>query len=143
MFWDILPEICSSILWHENAIGVLRNLFKYSRRAMKLSTHQKRIMKFLPPWNISNCPYPQYLLTIPFQNIISCIFYIQKKGRSEGVLSQQLCGVCNCFSIGYCLDNNYMYHMTKCNLLLVVCRSQNHNIEAGLCITKVLMWHMV
>ncbi len=43
------------------------------------------------------------------------------------------------FSIGYCLDNNYMYHMTKCNLLLVVCRSCNHNIDAVLCITKVLM----
>ncbi len=28
--------------------------------------------------------------------------------------------------------------MTKCNLFLIVCRSWNHNIDAGLCITKVL-----
>ncbi len=28
--------------------------------------------------------------------------------------------MCSCFSIGYCLDNNCMYHMTKCNLLLFV-----------------------
>ncbi len=41
--------------------------------------------------------------------------------------------MCSCFSIGYCLDNNYMYHMTTCKLLLVVCRSWNHNIDAGLC----------
>ncbi len=32
---------------------------------------------------------------------------------------------------------NYMYHMTKYNLLLVVCRSWNDNIDAGLCIIKV------
>ncbi len=25
--------------------------------------------------------------------------------------------VCAEFSIGYCLGNNYMYHMTYCNLL--------------------------
>ncbi len=39
IFWDILPEICSSIFWHENAIGGLRNLFMYLRGAMKFSTH--------------------------------------------------------------------------------------------------------
>ncbi len=39
--------------------------------------------------------------------------------------------VVSCFSIGYCLNNNYMYHMTKFNLLLVVCRSWNHNIDVG------------
>ncbi len=39
----------------------------------------------------------------------------------------------------YYLDNNYLYHMTKCNLMLVVCRSWNHNIDTVLCITKVLM----
>ncbi len=44
--------------------------------------------------------------------------------------------MCSCFSIGYCLDN-YMYHMTKCNLLLVVCRSWNHNIDTDLCITSL------
>ncbi len=37
----------------------------------------------------------------------------------------------SCFSIGYFLDNNYMYHMIKCYLLLVVCRSWNHNIDAA------------
>ncbi len=42
--------------------------------------------------------------------------------------------MCSSFSDGYYLDNNYMYHMTKCNLLLVVCRSWNHNIDAGLCL---------
>ncbi len=139
MFWYILPEICSSILWHENAIGDLRNLFMYLRRAMKFCTHQRGIVKFLSSWNISNNPSLQYLLTTPLPNIISSIFYMQNKGSSKGVLSQQLCGVYSCFSIRYCLDNNYMYHMTKCNLLLVVCRSWNHNIDAGLCITKVLM----
>ncbi len=36
MFWDTLPEICSSIIWHENAIGGLRNLFTLSREAMKI-----------------------------------------------------------------------------------------------------------
>ncbi len=31
MYWDILPEICLSILWHENALWGLRNLFTYLR----------------------------------------------------------------------------------------------------------------
>ncbi len=31
-----------------------------------------------------------------------------------------------------------MYHMTKYNLLLVVCRSWNHNIDAGLVYYKIL-----
>ncbi len=39
--------------------------------------------------------------------------------------------MCSCFSIGYFLDNNDMYHLIKCNLLSVVCRSRNHNIDAG------------
>ncbi len=39
MFWDILPEICSSILWHVNAIEGLGNIFVYSRGDMKFSTH--------------------------------------------------------------------------------------------------------
>ncbi len=34
------------------------------------------------------------------------------------------------FFYWHCLDINYMYHMTECNLLLVVCRSWNHNIDA-------------
>ncbi len=132
MFSDILPEICSSTLWHENAIGGLRNLFPYSRGVMKFSTHYREIIKFLPSWNISNSPSPQYLLAKSLPNRTSSIFYIQNKGRSEGVLSQQLCGVCSCcFSIGYCLDNDYMYHMAKCNLLLIICRSWNHNIDAS------------
>ncbi len=130
MFWDILPEICSSILWHENTIGGLRNIFMFSRGAMKCSTRYRGIMTFLPSWHISNFPSPQYLLTTPLPNRISSIFFIQNKGRSEGVLPLYLCGVCSCFPIGYCLDNNYMYHMPKCNLLLVFCRSWNHNIDA-------------
>ncbi len=46
--------------------------------------------------------------------------------------------MCSCFSIGYYLDNNYMYHMTKCNLLLAVCRSWNHNIDVGFVYYKIL-----
>ncbi len=138
IFWDNLPEICSSILWHENVIGGLRNLFMYSRRAMKFSTRYRGIMTFLPSWNISNCPSPQYLLTTLLPNRISSIVYTQNKGRRGGVLSLQLCGVYTCFSIGYCLVNNYIYHMTKCNLLLVVCRSWNHNIDAGFVYYKSL-----
>ncbi len=139
MFWNILPEICLSILWHENAIGDLRNLFMYSRGAMTFSIYYRGIMKFLPSYNISNCPSPQYVVTTPLPNRISSIFYIQIKCRSEAVLSQQLCGVKSCFSIGYCLHNNYMYHMTKCYLLLVVCRSWNHNIDAGFAYYKSLI----
>ncbi len=74
MFWDILPEISSTILWHENAIGSLINHFKYSRGAMIFSTHYRGIMKFLPLWNISNCPFPQYLLTTPLLNRIYFIY---------------------------------------------------------------------
>ncbi len=72
-------KICSSILWHENVIGGLRNLFTYSRGAIKFSTHHRGIMNFLPSWNISNCPSSHYLLTTPSQNRISSIFYIQKR----------------------------------------------------------------
>ncbi len=36
MFWDILPEICSLIIWHENAIGCLRHLFMHSRGIIKI-----------------------------------------------------------------------------------------------------------
>ncbi len=43
------------------------------------------------------------------------------------------------FSIGHCLDNNYMYHMKSNNLLLVISRTWNHNIDTGVCITQVLM----
>ncbi len=140
MFWDIVPEICLSILWHQNVIGGLRNLFKYSRGAMKFSSHQRVIMKCLPSWNISSCPSPQYLLT-PIPHIISSIFYIIEQGQKSGsvIIVVMWCVVVDQVAIGYFLDNNYMYHMTKCNLLLVVCRSWNHNIDAGLRIAKVLM----
>ncbi len=33
---DILPGICSSIVWHENAIGGLRNLITHFKVAMKM-----------------------------------------------------------------------------------------------------------
>ncbi len=35
MFWDVQPEIYSSILWQENALGSLRNLLVHSGGAMK------------------------------------------------------------------------------------------------------------
>ncbi len=139
MFWDMLPEICSSILWHENNIGDLRNLFTHSGGVMGIFYVLEGDHEFLPSWNISNHPSPQYMLTTLLPNRISSIFYIQNKFKNEGMLTQQLCGECSFFSIAYCLDNNYMYHMTKCYLLLVVCSSWNHNIDASLCITKVLM----
>ncbi len=127
--WDILPEICSSALWHENIIGGLRNLFMYLRW----------VMNTFPIMEHFKLPLPTIFVTTPLPNRISSMFYIQNKGRSEGVLLQQLCGMCSCFSIRYCVDNNYMYHMTKCSLLLVIDRSQIHNIDVSLCITKVLM----
>ncbi len=72
--WDILTEICSSILWHENAIGGLRNLFTHSRRAMKISPPQREIMKFLASRNISTSPSTQYLLTTPLPNRINVLY---------------------------------------------------------------------
>ncbi len=135
MFWCILPEICSPILWHENAIY---RGFEKSFHAFKRGHDNVLHIRRGTSWNISNHSSQQYLLTTPLPNRISSIVYTQNKGRSEGVLSQQLCGLCSCFSIGCCRDNNYIYHMTKCNLLLFIYRCWNHNIDAGFVYYKSL-----
>ncbi len=51
-------------------------IFRIWEGPWKCSTHYRGIMKFKSSWNISNCPYPQHLLTTPLPSRISCIFYI-------------------------------------------------------------------
>ncbi len=43
MFWDILPKICSSIIWHENAIRG-RNLF--TQEGPDVMLHNYRVVSY-------------------------------------------------------------------------------------------------
>ncbi len=95
-------------------------------------------MKFLTSWIISNCPSPHYLLTTPLPNR-NLVYVIYRTRLEVRQCYHSSYVVYVSFSIAYYLENNYMYHMAKCNLLLVICRSWNHNIDAGLSIIKVLI----
>ncbi len=90
-------------------------------------------MNFLPSGNISNCPPPHIICyQLPYQ--IEYLVYVMCRTRVEvrECYNSSYVGCVVVFSIRYCLDNNDMYHMTKCNLLSVVCRGWNHNIDADL-----------
>ncbi len=81
-------------------------------------------------------PLPQYLLTTPLPNRISSIFCRTRVEVIECYHSNYVVCVA-VILLGIVLTIIILYD--KCNLLLVVCRSWNLNIDAGLCFTNVLM----